>query len=188
MAFEIAIMGRAVGIDSNTVTYLLDAMAEQYDPCADKDLRAERVAMVRILFYSDRLLWVGPTVESEYRDIPDSDKRETHRRIVQYVLEDQLLRVAPETLQRRVSELKSFHRGDADCRVVAETEAAGLDTLLSCDRKMLGATWSDVTKVAVLKPSVSWQSLSIPPGSSPRRGPAPGHPLFGKNWWRHDDA
>ena len=42
--------------------------------------------MIRTLFYSDRLLWVGPPVEAEYKKIQDPQKYDDHRRIAQYVL------------------------------------------------------------------------------------------------------
>ena len=180
-------MSRAIGIDSNTLTYLLDAMDENYDPAADKDLGNERLAMIRMLLYSARLLWVGPTVEAEYQKIPNPDNREVHRRLAQYVLEDQPLRVDPAALEARVCELRCIHQGDADCRVLAETEFAHLDTLLSCDNRMLGA-FLGLSKVRVRRPSDFWESLGIPPGSGPVKTPAPGHPLYGKSWWRHGDA
>src|SRR5262245_618310 len=117
-------MTSAVAIDSNTLTYLIDAMDESYDPAADTSLSNERLAMVRMLFYSDRRLWVSPTVDAEYRKISNPDRREVHRRIAQYVLEDQPLRIDPEAFEKRVLELGSAHRGDADCRIVAKTEFA----------------------------------------------------------------
>jgi hypothetical protein len=77
-------MNRAVAIDSNALTYLVDANQEDYDPAADKDLGNQRLAMIRTLFYSDRLLWVGPTVEAEYQKIPNPGEREgssSHRAV-----------------------------------------------------------------------------------------------------------
>jgi hypothetical protein len=180
-------MTKAVAIDSNALTYLIEANQEGYDPATDIHLGKERLAMIRTLFYSDLLLWVGPTVEAEYQRIPSPGRRDDHRRIAQYVLEDQPLRVDTEVLEARVRELKASHRGEADCRVVAETEFAGLDTLLSCDDRMLGA-FTGVSRVSVRRPSEFWESLRVATGSMPVRCPAPGHPLFGKNWWRIGDA
>lgn len=141
--------------------------------------------MIRILFYSNRLLWVGPTVEAEYRAIPNPDRNDDHRHVAQYILEDQPLRVNGALLEARICKLNSSHRGGADCRIVAEVEFAGLDTLLSCDTKMLGA-FVGVSNVRILRPSEFWESLAIAPGTGPRRVPASGHPLFGKDWWRVD--
>lgn len=180
-------MLKAIAIDSNALTYLIDANQEKYDPAADVYLGKERLAMIRALIYSDHLLWVGPTVEAEYKNIPNPGRREDHRRIAQYVLEDQPLRVDPAVLETRVRELNGGHPGEADCRIVAEAEFAGLDTLLSCDADMLGA-FKSLSEVKVLKPSEFWESLAIPSGSTPMRSPAPGHPLFGKNWWKITDA
>jgi len=176
-------MPRAVAIDSSTLTYLIEANQPDYDPWTDLLLGKQRLAMIRTLLYSDLLLWVGPTVGAEYKKIRNPEKYDDHRRIAQYVLEDQPLRVDAALLEARVRELKSSHQGEADCRVLAETEFAGLDTLLSCDRDMLGA-FRGVSKVTIWEPSEFWKSLAIAAGSTPVRSPAPGHPLFGKNWWR----
>ena len=180
-------MTRAVAIDSNALTYLIEANQQGYDPATDIHLGKQRLAMIRTLFYSDRLLWVGPTVQAEYKKIPNRGKLDDHRRIAQYMLEDQPLRVDAAVLEARVRELNANHRGEADCRVVAETEFAGLDTLLSCNDRMLSA-FTGVSKVRVRQPSEFWESLGIPTGSTPVRCPAPGHPLFGKTWWRIGDA
>ena len=59
--------------------------------------------------------------------------------------------------------------------------------LLSCDDRMFSA-FTGVSKVRVRQPSEFWESLGIPTGSTPVRCPAPGHPLFGKTWWRIGDA
>ena len=178
-------MPRAVAIDSNALTYLIDANQADYDPLSDPLLGRQRVAMVRTFFYSDRLLWVPPTVEAEYKRIQNSEKYDDHRRMAQYVLEDQPLRIDAAVLEARVRELAISHRGEADCRVIAETEFASLDTLLSCDAKMARAL-NDLSKVRILQPSEFWDLLAVPPGSRPVRSPAPGHPLFGKNWWTID--
>lgn len=176
-------MPRAVAIDSNALSYLIDAHQPGYDPSTDLYLGPQRLAMVRMLFYSDRLLWVGPTVEAEYKKIRNTERYDDHRRIAQYVLEDQPLRVDLTSLEARVRELNSSHRGEADCRVVAETEFAGLDTLLSCDADMLGA-FGGVSNVKIRLPSEFWEFLAIVPGSMPVRSPDRGHPLFEKNWWK----
>ena len=174
---------RAVAVDSNALTYLIEANQPDYDPSTDLQLGKQRLAMIRTLFYSDRLLWVGPTVEAEYKKILNPEKYDDHRRIAQYVLEDQPLRVDAALLEARVRELKGRHRGEADCRVLAETEFAGLDTLLSCDGDMLSA-FTGMSTVTIQQPSEFWESLAITAGTMPIRSPAPGHPLFGKDWWR----
>jgi hypothetical protein len=70
---------------------------------------------------------------------------------------------------------------------VAETEFAGLETLLSCDADLIDA-FKGVSRIKVLEPAEFWKSLAIPARSMPVRSPAPGHSLFGKNWWKIGDA
>ena len=72
-------MPKAVAIDSNALTYLIDANQYDYDPSMDPHLAPQRLAMIRAFFYSDSLLWVGPAVEAEYKRIQDSRKYDDHR-------------------------------------------------------------------------------------------------------------
>ncbi len=72
-------MAEWVGIDSNALTYLLDAMDETYglriDPAA---IAPERLAMIRCFFYADCSFWVSPTVRAEYLRIGDREKQAKH--------------------------------------------------------------------------------------------------------------
>src|SRR5438093_10105566 len=57
------IMPRYVAIDSNALTYLIDAVQIGYSPDLDpRPVDHERVAMLRCLFYGDCSFWVPPTV------------------------------------------------------------------------------------------------------------------------------
>src|SRR6266487_3451784 len=107
-------------VDSNALTYLLDAIAvEDYDPAFDKSgLAAERLAMVWCLFYGDVWPWVGPTVQAEYGRIKSIEKRQTHDRWTKYHLQDQPLLCPEDLLQKRTQELLACHNGIDDCRVV----------------------------------------------------------------------
>ena len=65
-----------VGLDSNTVTYLRDAMWATDDPSADgTEAGAERLAMLRAYLYGPADLCVTPTVVAEYSRIPDIDSK-----------------------------------------------------------------------------------------------------------------
>ena len=173
-------------IDSNPLTYLLEALEEGYDPTVDQSgLADERVAMVRCWFYGDCSFWVTPTVQQETAKIPNENWRYTHDRATKNLLQDKELSTPPAVIQRRVDRLRAHHSGENDCRIVAETEFAGLKTLLSCDpglRKNLKA----VTHVQLLKPTEFWVSLAIGARAQPVLQPLPGHPLFGKAWWLID--
>ena len=178
----------AVGIDSNTLSYLIDATSEAYDPFTDDALLAtERLAMVRTFFYSKVLLWVPPTVAAEYCQIQDPDRFDSHWRTAQYLLQDQPLKVEPAVIDARVNELALHHPGRSDCRVVAEVELAQLPVLLSCDLRLISRLRVRA-RVDILRPSELWKALEIPVTANPLVEPATGHPLFDKTWWRFNDG
>ncbi len=80
-------MKHTAALDSNALTYLLDAVADGYIPDDDTEaIRAERVAMFQIFCYFDGSLWVSPTVREEYTRITDPDKRRRHDRWARYFL------------------------------------------------------------------------------------------------------
>jgi hypothetical protein len=175
---------RRVAIDSNALTYLLDAVCDGYLPCADPDPGGpERVAMFRVFCYLTERPWVGPTVRAEYAAIVDASKREEHDRWTRYHLEDFELTGDAESVDARAKELKNHHCHLDDCRVVAEAEAAGAEVLLTCDARMIKHLGSR-TGLALMRPTAFIASLAIPPGTPPHSVPADGNPLATQTWWR----
>src|SRR5262245_44645075 len=113
-----------VGIDSQALTYLVEAIEPGYDPAADDPVvAAERVAMVRSYLYGDVRFWVMPTVAAEYNEIRSPDRHLRHERATRMLLHDALIKAPGDAIDVRASEFQPFHSGIADCRVVAEAEA-----------------------------------------------------------------
>jgi hypothetical protein len=78
-----------VALDSNALTYLLDAVVDGYLPQSDRDsIAPERVSMFQLFCYATHDFWVSPTVRAEYRRIADDTRRELHDRRAKYHLED----------------------------------------------------------------------------------------------------
>ena len=177
-------MSKYLAIDSNALTYLLEAVQEGYNPAVDSPLLAvERVSMIRLFLYGECSFWVSPTVRAEYRRISQTAWRETHERWVGFLLQDQPLKVPELLLQARANELMRVHPKLNDCRVVAEAEHSGLTELLSCDTTMLSRLRNHA-KVCVLRPSELLESLNLQPGMEPVVRPADGNPLALQPWWR----
>jgi predicted nucleic acid-binding protein len=178
-------MGRRfVGIDSPSLTYLVEAIEPGYDPAADEPTLADqRVAMVRSYFYGNVQFWVIPTVETEYNRIRDPDRHLRHQQAAWTLLHDAPIRVPEDTINRRASELGLFHSGSADCRIVAEAELAGLAELVTFDGKLIDHL-TGRTRLALARPSAFWQSLGIGPGAAPVLEPRPSNPLAHVDWWR----
>jgi hypothetical protein len=172
-------------LDSNALTYLLDAIAvDDYDPALDASpLAKERLAMAWCLFHGNCSPWIPPTARDEYQRIRSEEKRDVHRRWTQYHLQDKDLNVPDHRIKQRVAELLPHHRKALDCRVLAETEFACLKTLLTVDQD-LRARLQPHTSVSILLPSEFWKGLGVTAESASGIRPAPDNPLYGKAWWR----
>ena len=115
-------MPRYPAVDSNTLTYLLEALRDDYDPALDRSaLVQERVAMVRCYFYGDCSFWVAPTAQIEYAKIKNEAWRKVHDRSTKFMLQDMPLRTPLALLERRTAELQRHHPAKNDCRVVVES-------------------------------------------------------------------
>ena len=73
-------MSQTVAIDSNMLTYLYEATSPSFHPDDDINcnLIAQKVALVRMLFYWDGTLKIVPTVSVEYHRIQDTARRQSH--------------------------------------------------------------------------------------------------------------
>ena len=170
-------------IDSNVLTYFLEAFRGGYDPARDESsLAAERVAVVRCFVYGDCSFWVSPTVKQECGRIERAEWAELHERVPLTLLQDMSPEVSEEELEARVSELGRHHPNRRDCRVIAEAEAMLLHVLLTCDRD-LAAHLGPRSALTILRPSQLWDSLGIREGSRPAIRPRFDHPLANETWW-----
>ena len=69
-----------VGLDSQCLSYLLDAVAEVQEPI--DALAEERKALIRIWFYTPGTFYVSETVVKEVAAIRAADRREFHESFV----------------------------------------------------------------------------------------------------------
>lgn len=169
-----------VGLDSNCLSYVIDAIAGQVQP--NGDLEAECVALVRIYLYGiDDTLWITPTVRTELEAIRDAQRRTLHASWASTIFG-----VFPlndlDRVEVRAARLAQFHDAN-DARIVAEAEDIGLRVLLTRDRDLV-TNLGDHTAVHLRMPSEYWAELSIPVGAEPRRVPAKENPLAAQSWWR----
>jgi hypothetical protein len=68
-------MRQRVGIDSNALTLLIEAVDPNFDPRADSvDLAEEKKAILRAFLYKRIAYYIGPTVEAEYKKIKINEK------------------------------------------------------------------------------------------------------------------
>lgn len=172
-----------VCIDSNAVTYLLEAMAA--GTCPVGALAAEKISLLRTYLYRDEILHMSPTVEAEYSKIRDEARRKHHVNLGNALLGD-TLEPDMQELETRTHEYLQLHRGDQnrnDCQIVAEAELGGCDCLLTYDPALLANLAGRTHGISLLTPKDFWSSLNIPRGSAPVRLPHPTSPLSKETWW-----
>ena len=77
-------MALSIAIESNTLTYFIQAISRAFDPQkeSDEDLVREQIAMVRIYLYTDVTYHVLPTVINEYCNINKDYWRKEHEEVV----------------------------------------------------------------------------------------------------------
>jgi hypothetical protein len=173
-----------VGIDSNALTYLIDAMRPGYDPASDASgLAQERIAMIRVFLYGARALYLTPTVATEYEAIRSDEKRAAHARAACILLVEGSWQLDDEAVVRRASELRRHHDRPGDCRIVAESELTGLTHCLTCDGDLIDRLGA-VATVKIERPTEYWARLGVKPGARPIWSPCGSNPLSAVSWWR----
>ncbi len=177
-------MADVVGIDSNALTYLIEAMRPGYDPARDPSgLGPERIAMIRVFLYGARGLHLTPMVAVEYQAIRNDEKRAAHARAACILLLDGPWRLDEEAVAARVAELRRRHGSLKDCRVVAESEATRITHLLTCDGDLID-NLRNLASVKIERPTEYWARLSVRPGARPIWSPHDSNPLSLVSWWR----
>jgi len=170
-----------IGVDSQSVSYIIDAMQNVVEPKGR--LAPEKTALFRIYLYLPGTFFVTPTVISECSLIPDTKRRELHDSFftvffAEVIVENQ------NTVDHRAMELTRLHRGENDCRILAEAEHGNLDTLLTYDTEMIShlADVSLTTRLA--RPTEVWATLGVPKGAKPDKVPHSTNPLGREAWWK----
>ena len=174
-----------VGLDSNTVTYLRDAMWATDDPSADgTEAGAERLAMLRAYLYGPANLCVTPTVVAEYSRIPDIDSKRFHESLGGVLLHDGPWQIDSVRLKSRARQLRVLHKRPNDCLALAEAELAGFHALLTFDKGFHSHLRLVAQGLKLMWPSEYWKTLRIQVGTKPRLTPASTNPLASQTWWQ----
>ncbi len=172
-----------IALDSNTMTHWIDAMSNVAGPPTEPE-RVEKVALARIFFWmpNELCFHYTPTVEGEYQAIKDRVKRDNHLSWALSLISP--VRPLPDlaAVQARVAELKEYHKGEKDRRLVAECELTEILTLLTCDRKLL-KNFATRAAVRVCLPSAYWELMAVPRALPRTQVPHPTNPMSRATWW-----
>ncbi len=174
-----------VGLDSNAVTYLSDAMRATDDPSADgTEVGAERLALLRVYLYGPADLCVTPTVVREYARIPDIEHKRFHESLGGVLLNDGPWLIYSGQLESRTRQLLVRHKQPNDCFALAEAELAGFHGLLTFDKDFHSHLRLVAQGAKLMWPSEYWKTLRIQKGTKPRLTPASTNPLASQTWWQ----
>ena len=173
-----------IAIDSNTLTYLIDATQPSYDPAIDINLADERISMLRLFLYLGQSFYILPTVRNEYNRIKDPKKHYFHKHYHDILLLDTHKNIDPSALNILKTFYNRTHTGESDCLVLAEAELSYMDILLTCDDDFIKKLSSVSSKVKIYRPKDYWKQLNIPKGSIPNLFPYHSNPLVSKTWWQ----
>jgi hypothetical protein len=168
-----------VGVDSNCLSFLIDAL-EGIEKPTDA-LADQKIALARIFFYGVPL-FTTRTVKNECEDIPDPVRRAKHHSWIMTHFGTLPIRVPPEEIARRAERLHVSHRKPKDCTVLAEAEVTHLAVLLTYDDKFVRRL-DGKSNVLLMKPLPYWESLNIEKGTKPRWEPDYVNPLVHQSWW-----
>ncbi len=170
-----------IGLDSQCLSYLIDAL-EGIGPPTDS-LADQKVALVRLYLYTPGTLWVTPTVQTEFLRIRDARRRGKHESWTSV-----LFGVRPvansAAVDQRAAEMLTAHGDADDCRILAEAEDIGLQTLVTFDDDLVKHLSSRTSTVCLTRPATLWAELDIPRGAPPIKMPSLGNPLANQAWWR----
>jgi predicted nucleic acid-binding protein len=174
-----------IGIDSNTLTLLIEAVDPDYDPSSDSpQLVEEKKAILRVFLYQGIAYHVGPTVEAEYKKIQDNRRFQAHVSFSKALLRDGPWQLNFSSIKQRAVSLGAYHNGLKDCYILAEAEEMHLDALLTNDNDFLKHLGPVSKSTMLVRPSQFWDSLGVPKGTAPTWLPSNGNPLLQKTWWR----
>ena len=177
------IMDSCVAIDSNSLSYLINAIKLEQKPIGN--LAGQKIALVRICLYRTEVLFLPPTARKEYKRIKDDGLKKDHNGVSMVLLIDVPIS-DPEITRFQTLKYSKYHTGkkrSKDCQILAEAELGECDYLLTYDFDFLSHLKGKTEKIQMLTPLKFWNLLNIPRGSQPIRIPHPTNPLAKKRWW-----
>lgn len=170
-----------IGVDSQCLSYLIDAMAGVSEP--NDSLACERKALLRLYLYLPGTLYVTPTILTECAQIQQTDRRELHARFCN-VLFDEVTVTKENEVQSLVDKYSANHSGVNDCRILAEAVHGGLGALATYDGDFISHLRSKEKALVLDRPSTIWESMNIPRGATPDKQPHHTNPLSKEEWWK----
>lgn len=181
LQFQIRRVAPRIALDSNCVSYLIDACNGTIDAAAKH--AAEGVALIRIWYYLSQRYYISERVLLECGHIRDEPRREIHEALSLPTYFGVAMKNSA-SVQKRADDLLRSHPKVADCLVLAEAEDMEADTLLCCDNDFINRLSSTSEKVRIMRPTEYWREASLPKGAIPKVVPHTSNPLHFNTFWR----
>ncbi len=173
-----------ISIDSNSLTYLIQAIDPSYDPLKDKEaVFLQRASMLRIFLYGGLRCAILPQVIKEIGDIPNYEWKDIHESTIGILFHEVAQNYSESDLVNRKEKLLEKHPKEKDCSLLAEAEFYGINVLLTRDKKFRNRL-NPISDVEIIFPSDYFQLLNVDQNSEPIFSPHKTNPLFGKTWWK----
>jgi hypothetical protein len=180
----------SIALDSNSYTYLIESIGKE-KPDDTQEIGREKIALVKLFFYrpNNIVFYLSPTVVGEYNDINKKDKLKNHISWHSSLFCDMVPFWNKKDIEDRSSQLlKSLFpkvtnkKKIKDCRVVAECEFYGIDTLISFNTR-------DMVRFAkkseqIIK-TANQYCLDVDFPKRPKLSPHESSPLKDHQWWTH---
>lgn len=173
-----------VALDSNALTYLIDALEAVNGPPTGR-LGPTKIALARTFMYlpPDSCFHIVPTVEFEFQKIKDRARLANHTDWVLTHISMVSPRPPEDLVRLRAFELLAYGADVGDCRVLAECELSQIKTLITEDKDFV-RTLGGHSRVRIMSAEECWSSLGVKPGASPNKVPHPTNPLARQTWWK----
>lgn len=170
-----------VGLDSQCLSYLLDAINEVNEP--RDPLASEKKALIRSWFYLEKgTFFIAETVMKEVANMRASDRRDFHESFVRTLFHDFPVCNASAVACRALY-FHSIHPELNDCRILAESEEHEIDVLLTYDDNFRRRLATASSTIRLMTPCSYWDSLGIQKGALPKTVPHHTNPLSTQTWW-----
>lgn len=173
-----------ISIDSNSLTYLIQASEPEYEPSEDEESNyIQKVSMLRIFLYGGLTCGILPQVYQETNDISDRNLKDIHESTLGVLFHNIHPTCTDVELINRVDELLEKHPKIKDCQLLAEAEFSGIDVLLTRDHRFRNRL-NDVSEVELVFPSDFVKRMDFKKGDTPKFYPLESNPLYRKEWWK----
>lgn len=185
------ILPNSIALDSNCYTYLIESIDLQKPDNSDK-IGKEKIALVKLFFYrpNNIVFYLGSVVKKEYERIKDRKKLDNHRSWNLTLFDDMYPEINEDEVNCRAEELYKLTCSNSDktrkniindCKIVAESELWGIETLISCNVQDMDRLKKE-SLVKIMTPLEYCKTVVWP--VTPKNSPHTSSQLYGNEWWK----